>query len=92
MKNPFDLTLSEALSHPDPLVRRHANGVLKALVKPKELPVVQLEEEKEKEMHEYSCDCNEGGKTENHVFWTIDDYKDSGTPVCPFCDCDMYKI
>ena len=33
------------LSHPSDLVRRHANGILKALVKPKELPVVQLEEE-----------------------------------------------
>lgn len=55
MKTPFDLTLAEALSHPDNLVRRHANGILKALVKPKELPVVQVDENMK-----WECNCKKG--------------------------------
>ncbi len=46
----------------------------------------------EGETDEYSCNCNEGGKTENHVFWSKNDYKERGNPVCPYCDDDMYVI
>ena len=48
--------------------------------------------EKNKELDEYSCNCNEGGKTENHIFWSMENYRDSGSPVCPYCDVDMYKV
>jgi hypothetical protein len=46
----------------------------------------------EPEADEYSCNCNEGGKTENHIFWTMENYREQGNPICPFCDDEMYKI
>lgn len=44
------------------------------------------------EEDKYSCSCNEGGKTENHIFWSKQDYRERGNPVCPYCDDDMYLI
>jgi len=51
-----------------------------------------LKSEDMSDKDEYSCSCNEGGKTENHIFWSKDDYRESGSPICQFCDDDMFKI
>jgi len=58
----------------------------------KEMVLCECVKKEIKELDEYSCSCHEGGKPENHVFWSMENYRESGTPVCPFCDDDMYLI